>query len=345
MSEPITISELLRGCEIGYPQTCGYMSVIPLISELTDSRFTVPSRLHTSTLTYGTLEVHNPLKEGIGIMPFGGAVFVKQAAQNHAVGKAIPVKAGTTVMDDAAACIQSTQGGTIRKGENPISILPWLLKEPMFLVRNTKSYNKLWPAIGEFNKTLGLSSSGHLELYLERFKKELDEFIAEFEVVHNQVGAIVLLHGDVVGVERAPNYEFWKDVWTPLIRECYGSLVLQYRRKYGDSPVPPKIRRPLNIGKINTLIDLEKALVKASKEEEELAKDVVRSFIKDKFTSKTEHVEKLKSKASLSVESITNKQFTGQCIKDGEAVVYLSLFTSANWRKNQKWNEAKEFKV
>lgn len=343
MADNITIRDLLRGCEAGYPQTVGYMSVVPLLSDLVYDQFTVPSKTQTATHTYGTLEVKNPLRDGIAILPFGSAVLTKQAAQNHATSSAIPVRAGGSAVDTAAACIQDSQGGIIRMAEHQLSILPWLLKEPMFKVRNTKAYNKLWPSIKEFNETLGLPIRGHLEFYLEHFKKELDQFIAEFEIVHRQVGAVILMNGEVVGVERAPNYPYWKDVWTPLIRECYGSLVLQYRRKYGDNPAPPKIRKPLSLRPKVDLDAIADALEAAQRKEADAARDVVRSFIDEQFATKVENIgSKIKG---LKVESLSNKQFKGQVVRDGDAAVYVSLFVNSLWKKNQKWNEAKAFRV
>lgn len=343
MADNVKISDLLRGVSAGYPQTVGYMTVIPLVSDLVDERFTVPSKIQTATKDYGSLEVKNPLRDGIAILPFGSAILTKQSAQNHAVGHAIPIKSGSQVTDRTAACIQDSQGGTIRMGEHQLSILPWLLKEPMFQIRGEQKYSKLWPSIKQFNTTLGLADRGHLEVYLQHFKKELDQFIAEFEVVHRQVGAVILINGEVVGVERAPNYAYWKDVWTPLIRECYGSLVLQYRKKYGDSPPPPKTRKPLSKRPRMDLDALQDALEVAQSREAEAARNVVRNFVEDQFEVKNETIGS--KVAGMKVQSLTNKQFKGQVVKDGEAVVYASLFTNAMWKKNQKWHEASEFKI
>lgn len=343
MTDKVTIKELLRGVEAGYPQTVGYMTVIPLVSDLVDERFTVPSKIQTGTHNYGSLEVKNPLRDGIALLPFGGAILTKQMAQNHAVGHALPIAAGEEYIDNTAACIQDSQGGTILMGEHQLSILPWLLKEPMFKVRGEKVYSKLWSSIKEFNTTLGLEGRGHLEIYLDHFKKELDQFIAEFEVVYRQVGAVILMNGEVVGVERAPNYAFWQDVWTPLIRECYGSLVLQYRKKYGGNPPPPKIRKPLSIGNKKTLSAIADALESAQRSEAGAARKVVRNFIEDDFEVKDENVgSKIKG---MKVQSLTNDQFKGQVVKDGSAVVYASLFTNAMWKKNQRWHEASEFRI
>lgn len=343
MPNDITIREVLKGTVPGYPQTVGYMSVIPLISELVDDRFTPPSLIETGTQNYGSLEVRNPSSSGIGILPTGAAIVTEQKAQNHTIGKPFPILAGKNSRATHAACIQDSQGGTIAMGTHYLSVLPWALRESMFNVKSKREYSKLWPALKEFNVSVGLERRGHLELYLERFTKELDQFIAEFEVVAKQVGAIILIQGNVVGVERAPNYEYWKDIWVPLVREAYGSLVLYYREKFGGNPPLPKTRVGLAVKKAKNLNDISKALDRAEKKEAENAREVVREFIDEKF-SVTKEPES-KEVPGLTVNSLKNKQFMGQVVMDGDMVRYASLFTSAEYGRKKGWMKAKPFEI
>ena len=343
MPDSITIREVLKGTTPGYPQTVGYMTVIPLISELVDDRFTPPSLIRTGTRDYGALEVNNPNPSGIGILPTGTAIVTKQKAQNHTIGKPFPILAGKSSRATNAACIQDSQGGTIAMGEHYLSILPWVLREPMFMVKSRREYSKLWPALKEFNVSMGLPDRGHLELYLERFAKELDQFIAEFEVVAKQVGAIILIQGNVVGVERAPNYGYWRDIWVPLVREAYGSLVLYYRQKFGGNPPPPKTRVGLSTKNAENLNDISKALDRAEKKESENAREVVRDFIDEEF--KVTKEPESKEVSGLTVNSLKNKQFMGQVVMDGDMVRYASLFTSAEYGRNKDWISAKPFEI
>jgi hypothetical protein len=339
----ITITELLRGVTIGRIQSVGYMQVIPLISELIDNKFISPKNALVSTSNYGTLVVKNRPDNGNAgtmILPFGAGYVVPQAAQDHATPLAKIIAANRTATIDTAACIQQTQGGTIASSKQEMTILPWAIKEAVFNTKNQQGYSKLWPAIGEFNQSLGLSDKGHLEFFLKNFRQDLDEFIGQFEIVHNQVGAIVLMNGYVVGIERTPNYNYWKEVWKPLIRECYGSLAIQYAKKFGDSPPPPRTRVPLSEANINTAEDLQKALEKATQKEAENVKGIVRRFVKTKFNSQEEQTEE-----DMRVDSISNKQFAGQVVFDGEKPVYLSLFTNGAWLKDGDWHEADEFKI
>jgi len=331
----IDITEILRGCEPGRMQQCGYMSVIPLVSELVDDRFGSPLKVMASTSNYGTLIVDNP-NDYPTILPFGAGYISKQHAQNHAAMKAVLLGKKGRKTITTAACIQESQGGTMAKGTHHMTILPYPIKEQALKVKDEQRYDKLWPAISKFNTSLGLQSMGHLEFYLEKFKDELNEFVAEFETVPNQVGAIVLINGEVVGIEKAPNYTYWAAVWTPLIRECYGSMALAYSKSKGSSTPAPKTRVPLKSVGINSIEDIAVALKSARIKEDTIVKDTIRNFITKKF-----HQEQEEKSGDLTVETLTGSQFKGQIVRDESAILYASLITD----KNFKWNTAKEFRI
>ena len=334
----ITIAEILKGTVAGRLQSVGYMQIIPLISDLVDDAIASPD-FHSSTRNYGTMVVENKsTKESI--LPFASGYITPERAQNHAVTKAKLIAANARTTIDTAACIQSSQGGMVSHGEHQLIILPWIIREHTQAVKDVKSFNKLWPAIEEFNQNLGLQRRGHLEDYLVKFEKELNTFIAEFELVPKQVGAIILMNGFVAGVERAPNYDYWKKIWKPLIRECYGSLAIQYKRTFGNEPPPPKTRVPLKSTGIISLDGIRKALTNARTQEESNVKGIVRNFIKNQFKRKEEE-----KSGSLIVESLEHEQFFGQIVRRDEAVLYASLSTTGKWKHNQAWNEAEEFKL
>jgi len=334
----ITIAEVLKGTVAGRMQSVGYMQIIPLISDLVDDAIGAPS-FHSSTSDYGSLTVENKSPKD-SILPFAAGFISKQAAQNHAVTKAKLVSGGRRSTINTAACIQSSQGGTIAHGDHQMTILPWIIREHSQAVKDVRKYSKLWPAIEEFNQNLGLQKRGHLEDYLNKFDKELSTFIAEFEVVPKQVGAIILMNGFVVGVERAPNYEYWNKIWKPLIRECYGSLAIQYKKNFGANPPPPKTRVPLKSVNVRSLAGIKKALKSARVQEDGNVKTIVRKFIKNQFNRTEEE-----KAGNLVVESLNHNQFFGQIVRRSESILYASLSTSGSWKQDQSWNEADEFKL
>ena len=341
----ITIRDLLRGTMAGRIQTVGIMSVIPLIltdDALDDDSYAAPNKAHFATRNYGEMVFENRDAQRPMIVPAHTAYVVKQAAQNHAMAHGGLVKAGATKRYDTACCIQQSQGGYISKGEHPMMILPHPLREQALKVRSERSYGKLWPAITKFNQRFGLvGRGGHLEVFLEEYSKELDEFVAEFELVPKQVGAIVMVNGHVVGVERGPGTKYWTAIWEPLVRTCYGSLALAVQEEEGRAGKKPTPQRTMLKSKdIKSLRDLRNALREAQQKDDEVTRETVRKLIDDPFKRKREE-----SESGLALEHLEHTQFVGQCVRDDDRVVYASVVTKEKWSKNAPWNEAQQFDV
>lgn len=346
----LTISEMLTGMDAGRLQSVGLMQVIPLTltdPNLAEERLVSPavapdqdvddSTSSFSTTTYGSMKFKNET-DRVLLVPLHAGYMVKQAAQDHAMSSAGLVGKKKTKTWTNAMCIQSSQGGYISEGSYRMMILPYALREHAMEIRAAKEYGKLWPAIAQFNASMGVDGGSHLEFFLKQFEKELDQFVAEFELLPNQCGAIILVGGYVVGFERAPSPEYWATVWEPLIRECYGSLALFIRSKFPGGAPDPKTRVPVNMNGINTLDDLEQALDKAEEAQEEIARATIRKLLGDEFEVKKEQTE-----GEFDIVTVGNEQFTGQVVRDGEKISYASLFTTKSWAKNQPWKEADKF--
>ncbi|UCF32896.1 MAG: hypothetical protein JSV78_11250 [Phycisphaerales bacterium] len=335
-----SMAEVLRGTRAGRIQSVGYMQVIPLISNLTDDRFVSPTegQARVSTTGYGTLDFDNP-SEAVLIVPCHAGYVVKQAAQDHAMSHAGLVAGGKRRAFNTAVCIQQNQGGLIRHGNYRMLILPFPLREPALKLRKKREYNRLWHAIGAFNRTLGVPAWGHLEYFLNRFRKELDQFVAEFECVPKQLGAIILVDGRVVGIERAPNHDYWRSVWPCLIRECYGSLAIQVARSRGETSPPPSTRVPL-AETTDSLDELADAVADAAAEEERRAETIVRELLMEPFATEVDdHV------AGLTLETLSHARFAGQVVRDGERVVYASILAKRRRLLEQEWERAAAFSI
>ena len=146
----------------------------------------------------------------------------------------------------------------------------------------TRRFNKLWDAIALFNQEMGVQGHGHLEFFLKHFEKELDEFVAEFECVSRQIGAIILVDDQVVGVERAPSHAYWQSVWPCLIRECYGSFAIRVAQLKGGRAELPSSRTPLPDG-IGSLDELESVIAEVARQEDERAKATVRELLDEQL--------------------------------------------------------------
>lgn len=337
----MNIQNILKGVEPGELQSVGYLQIIPLISKLTDNRFISPLKSQVSTAGYGRLVFKNTSTDKTTIIPTHAAYVTKQAAQDHAMTHLGILNAGIEKRYDTAACIQQTQGGYMNRGEHEFFILPWSLREISLHKRKEHSYNKIWNDISEFNKQLGLNTSGHLEYFVKQFKKELDLFIAQFEIVPNQVGAIILINGSVVGIERAPNYQYWKELWKPLIRECYGSLSIQTAMGvWGNIKDRIPTTRISMKTDVSSLENIQDELNRVEDAESTAVRTLVRNIVTDEFDITDEP-----ESNGLSVQTLNNKTFTGQIVRDDDKIVYTSLITKKKWFKNQEWFEAKEFSI
>jgi hypothetical protein len=239
MMYTLTIDNILRGTRVGPMQSVGSMQVIPLLGD--DDHTLAPPDVEVGTRAYGTVELRCD-SDRPTLVPNGSGWIVPQKAQDHAVAGGVLLPAREPRVVDTAMCIQQGQGGTIAKGKHAMVILPAALRVKALGVRQTQGFNRLWDDIRAYNLGFGIDQYGaHLEFFLKRFQRELDLFVAEFELVPDQVGAVVMVGGRVVGVERAPSAAFWGVVWEPLVRICYGSIAIAVARDGGA----PATRVPL----------------------------------------------------------------------------------------------------
>ena len=321
MTTNFTIDQILRGTSRGRMQSVGQMSVIPLIGE-DDDTFAPPSDLGGSTRGYGQVHVRNDADRPT-IVPPGAAWVVDQQAQDHAVGSGALVKAKSSRTLDHARCIQQSQPGLIKETKDAMTILPVALRTTALSIRKEGAYDMLWEPLRKFKARYGLTGAGHLDHFLSTFKRELDEFIAQFELVPQQVGAIVLIGGAIVGVERAPSAAFWEVLWTPLIRVCYGSLAIEYARK---AKTPPKTRVPLTT-KAKTLKELAGALAQARAVEEELSRNTMVEVQSLELTAAPSAEDAL-GKARL--VTIASKALAGQIVTNGKDSYPFASLCAAN---------------
>jgi hypothetical protein len=325
----VTVGELVRGCEPGRVQSVGPMQVVPLVSDFGDDRFAPPTEARIGTAGYGNLVVANPADRAL-LVPAGAAYMVAQKAQNHALPSAGCVSKQATRTFDTAVCVQQTQGGYIAEGQHELLLLPAALRRAAHPARLEKNFQRLWPAIGEFNAAAGLENTGgHLEKFFEKFRTELDHFVAEFEPVPRQVGAVVLVNGAVAGVERSPSADYFRAVWRPLIRECYGSMALVEARK-GTAAVP-RTRVPLRPAA--SLDDLEAALAEAEAEERRRVGVLLTGVLAAELSVATDEG----GEAVIEGLGGDDQPFVGQCVRAGDRVLYCSLVASEKWARRDDW--------
>lgn len=321
----ITVEDILASRSIGRMQSVGPMQVIPILGE--DDDTFAPPEVEAGTSNYGQVFVRN--RQGRDtIIPPGSTWIVSRAVQDHAIGGGALVPAKSERKIDKAMCVQQSQPGLIKVGEHPLQILPAGLRVKALELRGESEYSRLWTHISEFKARYGLRGSGNLVDFLKSFAKELDEFVAEFELVPGQLGAIVLVDGRIVGIEVAPSTAYWEKVWNPLIRLCYGALALESIRNAGR-PVPPITRAPLEVlpdetGRVS-VEGLAAALDKAEKAEQDVAVAVVLNLADKRLRAKNRGADKLHGAKLLAVESTS---LIGQIVTKDDQIKYASIVST-----------------
>lgn len=339
------VKDLLWGCTPGQIQTAGLMSVIPLTTaeDLTDERFVSPVEARVSTTNYGTLVFENT-SDAVMIVPLNAGYVAKtQRAQDHAMATAGVVSGKAQKSYSNAMCIQSNQGGYLRPDDQRFILLPWALREEALQVRRQRQYNKIWDALNRFNREMGLGNTrAHMEDFLDRFERQLDEFVAEFEIVPDQTGVIILINGAVFGVERTPSPAYFRSIFKQLVREAYGSVAIQIGQGMDlVDTAEYKTRTPLPPA-VSSLAELEEALSTANAAQDEQARVIVRDVLGASLEvdGSVDDVE-----ASYQVKTLTGQQFQGQMVQDGQKIHYASLFIRKEWLENQAWYKAREFNI
>jgi hypothetical protein len=299
----ITIDEILRGRDVGRLQSVSQMQVIPILGESDDSFG--PPEIEIGTTTYGRVEVENR-EQRTTIVPPGAAWVVTRKAQDHAVGAGslVPGRAKRSL---SAMCVQQNQPGTIPMGSYTLQILPLGLRATALELRTQDEFSRLWPHLSRFKASYGLPDGlGNLVDFMLAFKRELDEFVAEFEIVPDQIGAVILVAGSVAGIELAPSTAYWEAVWVPLIRMCYGSLALHAQRMLGATP--PKTRTALSVRDL-TLAGIAKALDEADEVDRSVVSATIRSLAPRELVGQPGDVSKVDA---LAMRVVKGKNLIGQ---------------------------------
>lgn len=316
----LTVEEILRGTGPGLVQSAGPMQLLPLLGE--DDDTLAPPEVEVGTRGYGSVHLRNDGDRPMLVPPGAGWV-VSQKAQDHAIGGGALLRPGESRTIDTAMCIQQGQGGMIAQAKHALLVLPAALRAKALSIRHVQGYSKLWDSIQSYNKSFGIEQyGGHLEFFLRAFQKELDTFVAQFEIVPRQVGAVVLVNGELAGVERAPSAAYWRAVWGPLVRVCYGSLAVQAAK---ENKAPPATRAPLRL-MTRTLAGLRDALARAQEEERDA---VGARFQAIKSTSISVAPEADDTLDAIALTTVAGPRLAGQIATVHGAVRYASLCLAA----------------
>lgn len=240
------LSELLRGCRLVKDengeiivQSIRNMQIVCLTTDdefSHDDKFANPLTVLASNRNYGHLNLDNRNSKPV-IVPAQIAVLSKQKAQNHGMvkGAYIPAKSKRDFND--AGCIEGAQGGYLNTSDNVVRFIPFGAREYIFeRINNTSGHGNIYGGIRKVGEETGTNSGEYLDQYFKKVDKKLEEFIAHFERPPRTIGAIVLVDGEIVAVDKFPSFQYAEQVWDLLIRDCYGAIAITEERKNAESP-------------------------------------------------------------------------------------------------------------
>lgn len=334
------VKELLRGYGVDLEnlQTVGNMTVIPIVSEqeFAAGVADVDEVELTKDVDYGTLRFTNQSGQ-IGIVMQGASIITQQRAQDRTVPQATILKGKGSVNVDAF-CVQSSQGGHFRtselkeefKDEPPYKILPPTLRS-LALTRSYgggHSYSNLWRDLEGYTGTYAnLRASSHLVDLYTKYKDDLDKFVAQFEPVPHQLGAIVMIDQEVVAVDIMPTHRSWKVMWKTLIRDSYGAEAIR------TAGAGKGIVWAYNL-KLDNITDLQSL-------EDEMHRTVSALFAAIKERWEEVDKEMLVQDVQQDLQgvrrvNVASDRFMGQAVIHDEHCVYLSLIPKGSTRERRE---------
>lgn len=342
----IDIQELLKGMrplkdESGniVVQSINNMQIVCLTTdaEYNIDKFANPLAVSVDTQRgYGHLTIHNEDNKPVITLP-QAAYLTKKRVQDHAMVKAGYIPSSTTRDFDDACCVESSQPGSINANDNQMrrTILPYYLKETSLSVVGVDNMGKLWDKIGSFNSSVGAGTRQHIVDYYDKHDKKLEQFIAHFEKPKNCIGAIVLVDGEIVAIDKFPSFVYTDQVWDTLIRDCYGSIAITEEiknvnqdKRFTDLSNKSKRKTGEPVGDY-----LRKILGKTKKSIEDDVRERIEDIFEIEFTKKLDN-----SKDGYKSEILESEGYIGQVISESGynhlvSIVKRSAFDPKRLRK------------
>lgn len=309
------LRDLLKGLEGRQPQSVGNMCIIPLVAQETEESDigTVEDVYLNRDKAYDMLNMGNRASNP-AIVPGGYTLITKQSAQDRALKskQLIPAK-GT--QDTPAFCVQSSQGGLMgtQSDDQKVRMLPARLRKACYELRAMRGYNGLWNSLGQYNTSHGLHGD-FLKTFFDKYQKQLAEFVAEFELVPHQRGAIILVNNKVLGIELSPNPMAFSAQWEMLIRDCYGSEAIACQED------PATVDESSILGDADTLEELLERVEAIEDAEHDFSERHVMELLSQSQTESERQTE-----GGFKVVDVETEDFVGQGVRSNGGMVDLSL--------------------
>lgn len=343
----IKIKDLFKGYSIEKSgiQNIANMTVIPIVSDIEFTPIADISNIRIKRdIQYNKIEFEN-ISENIGILLQGYTIFSYQKAQDRTIPYAHLIKSKMSKRIPAN-CVQQSQCGLLNEKklrQEEFKILPTTLRARALMhstFTNAKT-SALWDDLDHFNPGIDTRRDGLISFY-NKFKTQLNEFVASFEPVDNQLGSIVLINDQIAAFDVVPNYKNWLLIYRSLIRDSYATEAIRVIQN-------KKIKSLISViddENITDIFSLEKAYKKSTNEFYKRINDIVEQNIELEVDYKT-----LDQIADLNLVKIKSQQYIGCAVFHGQHVIYLSLVAKSlsdkaieDFEKIDKYSD-KEFEI
>lgn len=320
------LREFLSGFEPGFPQSVGNMTVIPLLS--TANQFEGIAGAENVALAkdnnYSSLHL-KPVEDLLTIVPAGFTFITKEAAQDRTVPR---TQVLTGQKEVQAYCVQSSQGGHMQgrnTEEREVRLLPLAIRQLAFdAAPKDRSCSALWDKLAAYNRSLGVQGNFLVTLF-NQYTEQLDAFVAQFEPISNQRGAIVLINGRVAGIDVFPSFHSYLQIWERLIRDAYGMEAIANRSDWSLTKAFP-MQEPRSV---NEVLEVVNQLKQA---ERNWAYNIVTQCLDQDVTTSGAIPHYGKSGEMFTISELSSPELKGEVVysvNQGQKAVYLSLFRHA----------------
>lgn len=327
------LCQLLSGFEAGTPQSVGNMTVIPLLSSTL--QFDGIAGAENVTLardtSYSSLHL-KPIEEKLTIVPNGFTYLTKESAQDRTIPRTQVLTSGSREVQ--AYCVQSSQHGHMsssRESDREIRLLPLAIKQHAFEVAPSNSQcGALWDKLRQYNASMNVSGDYLVSLFT-KYAEQLEAFIAHFEPISGQRGAIILINGRVVGIDIFPSFHSYLQIWEKLIRDSYGAEAIHSKTEWTVSSCFP-LAEPTSLEGVLQAVQNQKAA------EKEWAYNLVTQCLNQEMEQGSQSHFSAGSGEKVTLSTVKSAELEGEVVYDStnSQAVYVSLFRYAVAEKKVK---------
>lgn len=317
-----TLGGLLHGLEAGPVLSWGLLEIVALRQSsngalIARERFAAPEECLqlVRVPTYGTVVLGNTSVEKPLIVPMHIGFF-QPGAQNHATSRVVILEPGETLSVADCFCIQASQGGLLKEAQQRFVVLPLGLRQHALAKRNTSGYSRLWGEIDQYTRQYGLPTGGHLERVLRPNFDRLLPLRHALETIPGQVGAAYFVAGRLAGVELMPNETCWQQMAPILAMFCYGPESLRAERRGYE-----RVGEPLDLEALTDLDDLHRRLRDVRARELNQRTEIVQELATLFFDQRVDE-----DRCGLRVATLAYDPWVGQVVRDGQQILYASVF-------------------